>query len=324
METLEKTYEIKIPVYVSERVPLEKQSLFSNTQETLLQHVQDILANYNSTPNSIVYTEKRNKTNRIGIKSVSPTEVSFGTDKGLILRVTAYKTNLLDGYYQDKTDTQKINFQQLDKLCSDNYFYLLYPLVRRIYASNEDEVYWQLFVYEDPSKADDEMVQIGRAIMKKILNTPIKNIKSDKLIEDLKKHKIANVEIILSSLEDNAEGVPAYVKQYPYTCKLKREKKITLSGMTIDDVLEIYNDRTDFDKEKYSKRQLKFLTEDRHSYSVVQEFKEKIAETIEDSFNYKETVSEEDIKNKKIFEITEIKKHMEGVFFNYLANNKNE
>ena len=161
MKTLEKTYEIKIPVYVSERILQEKQSLFSNTPETLLQHVQDILANYNSKPNSIVYTEKRNKTNRIGIKSVSPIEVSFGTDKGLILRVTAYKTNLLDGYYQDKTDTQKIDFQQLDKLCSDNYFYLLYPLVRRIYASNEDEVYWQLFVYEDPSKADDEMVQIG-------------------------------------------------------------------------------------------------------------------------------------------------------------------
>lgn len=324
METLEKTYEIKIPVYVSERISLEQQSLFSNTQETLLQYVKDILANYNSKPNSIVYTEKRNKTNRIGIKSVSPIEVSFGTDKGLILRVTAYKTNLLDGYYQNKTDTQKIDFQQLDKLCSDNYFYLLYPLVRRIYASNEDEVYWQLFVYEDPSKADDEMVQIGRAIMKKILNTPIKNIKSDKLIEDLKRHRIADVEITLSSLEDNAEGVPAYVKQYSYICKLKREKKITLSGMTIDDVLEIYNDRTDFNRENYSKRQLKFFTEDRHNYSVIQEFKDKIVETIEDSFNYKENVSEEDVKNKKIFEITEIKKHMEGVFFNYLANNKNE
>ena len=323
METIEKKYDIKIPVYVSECITLENQSLFSTTPDTLLANAKTNLANYNDNPNSLVYTEKKNKTNRIGIKKVSPIEVSFNTDKCLILQVTAYRTNLLDGYYQDKTDTQKIDFQQLDKLCSDTYFYLLYPLIRRNHSSNADEVYWQLFIYQDPSKADDEMVQIGRAIMKKILKTPIKNIKSDKLIEDLKQHPYADVEITLSSFdEDETDGVPSYVKDYVYTYKLKREKKIVLSGMKIDDALEIYNDMADFNKDNYSKRQLKFSTEDKHTYSIIQEFKEKLTEAIEDSFNYKETVSEDDVKNKKIFEIEEIKKHMEGVFINYLANNR--
>ena len=105
------------------------------------------------------------------------------------------------------------------------------------------------------------MVQIGRAIMKKILKTPIKNIKSDKLIEDLKQHPYADVEITLLSFdEDETDGVPSYVKDYVYTYKLKREKKIVLSGMKIDDALEIYNDMADFNKDNYSKLQFKFST----------------------------------------------------------------
>ena len=329
MEISKKTYDIKIPVYVSECISLDNQSLFANTIKSLIDDVKSILMNYNELsnvkPNSMVYTGSKNKTNLIGIKEITPIDVSFNTDQCLILRLTAYKTNLLDGYFQNKTNTQKIDFQQLDKLCSNTYFYMLYPLIRRNYTTNQDEVYWQLFIYEDPSKVDAEMVQIGRAIMKKILKTPIKNIKSDKLIEDLKRHRVANVEITLSSFdEDDTDGIPIYVKDYAYTYKLKREKKINLSNMKIDDVLEIYNDTADFNKDKYSKRQLKFLTEDRHTYSVIQEFNEKISETIEDSFNYKIQVDEEEVKSKKIFDIEEIKKHMEGVFYNYLSNNSND
>lgn len=324
MEEFIKQYDIKIPVYVSERVKLEKNNLFANSSATLLQHVKDIIANYNSNPQKKVLTAKRNKTDKIGIKSINAIDISFNTDDCLLLQVTAYKTNLLDGYYQDGEEKQQINFQQLDKLCSDTYFYVLYPLIRRNHNSNEDEVYWQLFIYEDPSKSDEEMVQIGRSMMRHILKTPIKNIKSEKLIEDLKAHKLADVEIVLSSFDedDSSDGKPVYVKDYQYSCKFKREKKISLSGMRIQDVLEIYNDRTDFDTSNYTKRQLKFLTEDRHTYSIVQEYKDKIKEAIEDSFNYKESVSEEDVKSKKIFEVDEIRKHMEGVFCNYLANQK--
>ena len=326
MEELAKKYDIKIPVYVSERVKLEKNSLFANSSALLLQQVKDLIANYNSNPQKKILTAKRNKTDKIGIKNINVIDLSFNSDDCLLLQVTAYKTNLLDGYYQDGEEKQQIKFQQLDKLCSDNYFYVLYPLIRRNYNNNEDEVYWQLFVYEDPSKSDEEIVQIGRSMMRHILKTPIKNIKSEKLIEDLKAHKLADVEIILSSFDedDSNDGKPKYIKNYQYSCKLKREKKMLLSGMQIEDVLEVYKDRTDFDTSNYSKRQLKFLTEDRHTYSIVQEFKDKIKESIEDSFNYKESVSEEDVKSKKIFEIDEIKKHMEGVFCNYLANHKND
>ena len=188
MEEFLKQYDIKIPVYVSERVKLEKNNLFANSSATLLQQVRDIIANYNSNPQKKVLTAKRNKTDKIGIKSINAIDISFNTDDCLLLQVTAYKTNLLDGYYQDGEEKQQINFQQLDKLCSDTYFYVLYPLIRRNHNSNEDEVYWQLFIYEDPSKSDEEMVQIGRSMMRHILKTPIKNIKSEKLIEDLKAH----------------------------------------------------------------------------------------------------------------------------------------
>ena len=45
---------------------------------------------------------------------------------------------------------------------------------------------------------------------------------------------------------------------------------------------------------------------------------------VEEPAEEAESVSEEDVKSKKIFEIDEIKKHMEGVFCNYLANRKND
>ena len=55
METIEKTYDIKIPVYVSECITLENQSLFSTTPDTLLANAKTNLANYNDNPNSLVY-----------------------------------------------------------------------------------------------------------------------------------------------------------------------------------------------------------------------------------------------------------------------------
>ena len=73
------------------------------------------------------------------------------------------------------------------------------------------------------------------------------------MIEDLKAHKLADVEIILSSFDedDSNDGKPKYIKNYQYSCKLKREKKMLLSGMQIEDVLEVYKDRTDFDTSNY-------------------------------------------------------------------------
>lgn len=57
---------------------------------------------------------------------------------------------------------------------------------------------------------------------------------------------------------------------------------------------------------------------------MVQEFKEKMTESFEDSFNFSIEIKESAIKDKSIFETENIKKNVEGIFANYLAANSND
>ena len=241
------------------------------------------------------------------------------------MRVSAFKSNLTDGYYQQANDTEKaIRFNEKDKICSDTYCFILYPFLTMQSDNNAKyDIYWHIFLYDDPSKANNEMIKIARSIMKSVLNTPIKNIKSDKLMADIKRYKSINsVEIELSSIIDDDEGVPKYIQKYNFKSIVKKGKKITLSNMSSDDAVCALQDNSFL--ENYSKRQCKFTTHNKHIFNIIQEYKDKLSETIEESFNYTINVNEEDIKSGKIFETDTIKRNVEGIFTEYIANCSDE
>lgn len=319
MTEQQKNYKIKVPVYVSELIERDENgAVFATTPESMINDAQTSINTYNSNPHKQVTSDKRAKTTTIGIQNIEYTDMQFNNDKCLLLKVTAYKTNLIDGYYQSAKDEEKeIRFEEKDKLCSDTYFYILYPLVSRNLETNIVEIYWHVFIYEDPSKANDEMARIARLIMSKIIKVPIKNIKSDKMLADIRRYKlISEVEISLSSIDsDNDSDVPTYIQNYTFESKLKKEKTIKLSNMKADDAISAFEDGTF--KDSYSRRQLKFTTYNKRVFSVIQEFKDKLSLALEDSFNYSIDVEESDMKS--IFKIETIKKNVEGIFTRYMA-----
>lgn len=309
-----KVYLLKVPVYVSEVKKFDTTDFFASKKENHIADVKSQIDNYNSDPKK-VSSDKRAKTTTTVIESIKCTDISFNTDPCLLLQVTAYKTNLVDGFFQSGTNSE-VRFAQSDKLGSDTNFFILYPEVKLL--ATEIILYWHIFIYEDPSKANEEMVRIARLLMNRILNRPIKNIKSDKLLEDLRKNQlIPQVKIKLSSFSDDDGDLPPYLSNYTVEkSTLKQEKDISLLDVSIDDAIELYND--DSFTGLFDKKSIKYITANKRILSVLKEYNQKITETLEDSFNYTMEIPEEIVKNGSIFDTQIIKNNVEGIFANYM------
>ena len=316
-----KEYKIKIPVFVSEKANYDNNGkIIQTTIDELINSAKTLINEYNSKPTLRLTSDKRNKAITIGIECINYEDIAFNEDKCLLLRAKAYKTNLIDGFYQSGNNLeQEIRFKEDDKICSDTYCFILYPF--KVLQSDNGlkfDIYWHIFIYEDPSKMNDEMSTIARLIMRKIIGKPIKNIKSEKLLSDIKKSKVlSEVEINLSTIGDDEEGVPEYLNNYKVECKTKKLKSIKLNNMSSEDAIKAIKDDSFLDKS--TRRLLRFKTPNNRVFTITQEFKENLIETLEDSFNYAITIKEEDIKNGNIFKTEIIKQNVEGIFTRYMS-----
>lgn len=323
MEEKKKSLCIKVPVYVSQ--PIERENeFFSVTNKTLIEEAKVLINSFNSTPQKAIISEKKTKTTTIGINHIDCIDLQFNNDECVLLKVTAYKSNLIDGFLQSETlKENELRFKPNDKLCSDTYFYILYPTIVRNDEKEKVIAYWHIFLYEDPSKESTDMTSIARLIMRAVMNVPIKNIKSDKMLAELKKFElISQVEIVLSSVSDDDDGVPKYLQRYKCSNKLRKERKMVLENVSIQDAITAFED--DSFTLDYSRRIIKFRTYNKRVFSMVQEYREKLSSTLDDSFNYSIEVVESEVKNGSIFEPEKIKKNVEGIFARYLAESHDD
>ncbi len=302
-----KVYQIKVPIYTSNNIPNEHK-LFGDTYVEMLESAKLSIEKYNNDPQWHVTSDKRAKTNIMGINQIKAIDCSIGSDKCLLLRATVYKTNLIDGYYEGE-NSDIIIFKENDKLCSNTHFLLLYPNIF-FNEDNTSTVYWRVFVYEDPSKSNDEVTRVAKLIMKEIIKCPIRCIKEKKLMADLKaQHIINGIEMTLTSLVDNDDDTPPYLQEYIVDCHMKKVKKIKLENIPSDNAIKTYFD-TDF-CHTYTKRQIQYLLANKRVLTVTQEFKENLKQTFEDSFNYSFEITEQELKNGDIFKTNFIVQHME-------------
>lgn len=323
MEEKKKSLCIKVPVYVSQ--PIERENeFFSVTNKSLIEEAKILINSFNSTPQKAIISEKKTKTTTIGINHIDCIDLQFNYDECVLLKVTAYKSNLIDGFLQSETlKENELRFKPNDKLCSDTYFYILYPTIVRNDEKEKVVAYWHVFLYEDPSKESTDMTSIARLIMRAVMNVPIKNIKSDKMLAELKKFDlISQIEIVLSSVSDDDGGVPKYLQRYKCSNKLRKERKMVLENVSIQDAITAFED--DSFTLDYSRRIIKFRTYNKRVFSMVQEYREKLSSTLDDSFNYSIEVDELDVKNGSIFETEKIKKNVEGIFARYLAESHDD
>lgn len=323
MNQINDSHTINIPAFISELKEIDENgAIFTFNEDSLIEEAKIKFDEYNEKNEQPIISDKRSKkATRLGIGNIEIIDISFNTDKALLLKVSSFKTHLVDGYYQrlkdDDQTKDEYQFKINDRICSDTYFFVLYPVVKRNTDNNKCQEYWHVFLYVDPSKEEADMKMIARYIMSKILKRPIKHIKANKFIEELKKQKlIQSVEISLFSYSDNDdEDRPGYLKEYPIVCKIKKHKTITLAGMTPEDAVAAYED-TSF-KENYNRRQLKFINENQQVYQATQEFHKRMKESFEDSFNYSVSVTIGEVNSGEIFKTDFIKDKIEGLLTRY-------
>lgn len=323
MKNQEIEHTINIPAFISELREIDENgAIFKNNIDQLIESTKALINDFNSKNKGTIITDKRSKkSTKLGIGAIEIIDLPFNQDKALLLKVSAYKTNLVDGYYQrlkeDDSTKDEYKFERDDRICSDTYFLILYPIVKSDSNTLKCQEYWHVFLYVDPSKESYDMKVIAKYIMSAIIKRPIKNIKAHKFIEELRKHDIIqSAEITLSSFsESDDEEKPGYLADYSIKCKVRKQKTIRLSRMKIEDAIAAYED-TSFTG-TYNKRQLKFINENQQVYQATQEFHNKMRETFEDSFNYTIAVTFAEVNSKKIFETDFIKEKIEGLLTRY-------
>lgn len=311
---------ISIPIYISDLLPIDKESesLFPCTPIVLIDSAKSKIEAFNSSPNNHLIEDNRSPSPiKHGISAISVVDLDFNKDKCLLLCVAAYQTNLMDGYYVDASNSDEHHFNTNDKICYNTYNIILYPKIYKNVLKGKHAAYWHVFLYLDPNKDSKIMSKIARHIMSKVLNAPIRNVKSEKFLNDIRNTpQFTKVEISLHTYNEGEESEPDYVRKYRYESKIKRLKTLTLYNVKPEDALSALEDTSSVCQN--ARRTLRFETHEQRVFSSVQEFRDKLSHTFEDSFNYTVSVSLSDVSSKKIFEIDFIKEKMEGLFTRYL------
>ena len=119
----QKSYCIKIPVYTTTMID-QSCGLFGNvTYQDMLQMVRKKIDDFRNP----ISTSNRNKTKKTVINRVSYQEVKIGDVPSLLLQISAFTTNIYDGYFEADT---KIQIAKENKIGSDANYALLYPRIQ--------------------------------------------------------------------------------------------------------------------------------------------------------------------------------------------------
>lgn len=127
--------------------------------------------------------EHRNnyKTMVVVIDGITPIEVKVGDVPALLLKISSYKTNLIDGYFES---SEKIHFQKNNKIGSDGNYVLFYPMIKGL-QKDKYQHYFLMVIYEDPTKESGEVSRLARIVANKVLKQPVQNIKTPMIMNEL-------------------------------------------------------------------------------------------------------------------------------------------
>ncbi len=131
--------------------------------------------------------ENEKKTYERVIKGIDYEETIIGDRPALLIKTTAYNTNYIDGFYEERS---KVPLTKDSKIGSDNNFMLMYPHISGL-TQNQYKYYWIVLLYEDPNKVFNELSGTAKAVLNKVLNIKIENIKLKKLINEIITKKVA-------------------------------------------------------------------------------------------------------------------------------------
>ncbi|MBN2348625.1 MAG: hypothetical protein JXJ22_07310 [Bacteroidales bacterium] len=312
----EKSYKIKVPVFTSEPI-LKGKDLFGGVSHVdMIQYVHKKVSAYKENIDK-VSRNKRNKVQKKEIDNVNCIDCSIGDRPCVILQITAYNTNLFDGYVE--TD-KKITLEQNNKIGSENFFVLLAPNIIGIDINNY-KYQWIFLVYEDPHKETQDILSTVKLVINKILGFSTSNIKLPEILDELKRIKnIPELTLNFTAISNDENEVDVKYQTYLVGSKFRKQKEDKFENMPFNETEEVINDLSYEDD--YQKRVVK-VTLGKKEYRITRdslyEAKGIIQETAEEIFNEAIGVTETELKDK-IYDIDFIIEKLTPVLQNYLLS----
>lgn len=308
--TKEKSYNIKVPVYTTEIIE-ESNCLFGITRTEMIEAIKTKIANFQSE----LSFENRNKTKKTVINKIECTEHMLGTTPSLLLQISAYNTNLYDGYFEAE---EKIEFQIDNKIGNDTNFMLIYPIINGLSQNNYTR-YFLILVYEDPNKDGGELLKISKNVVNKILNIPIQNIKLPTLLDELKAISTTpELQVRYFGMSNADNEVDVKYREYLQSGKIKRTKENSFKNMPFDTVQDLLNESDD--SGEYQRKVVKLIygkKEFKISKELFNEAGEALKETAEKIYNATTSISKAELP--KIYNTEFIVEKIEAVLNNYLS-----
>lgn len=317
MKKKSKSYIIKVPVYTTEMIENPNGLFGSPTYENMIEFITNKLTQFSS-KNKTINIDNRIKTKQTVIKDINYSVNEIGINKGILLKVSAYSTNLYDGYLENK---KKIEFNREDKIGSDTNFILIYPMIIGLERENYT-TYFIVLIYEDPTKINEEISKIAKVILNNVLEIPITNIKLPSIMDELKKMgEIPELQLKYSSIINDDNEVDIKYRTYFQKSRIRKQREDFFKNMPFEKVEElIYNND---DNEEYQKLEIK-LTNGKKEYKIMKELLSEAGEVLKESaekvFNASTAITEQEL-NDKIHDVEFIISKLKPILENFISIN---
>lgn len=311
-ETVEKSYNIKVPVYTTTMLD-QNVGLFDNVSyHELILMAKERISKFKSP----ISSSSRNKTKRTVVSNIECHDVNIGDVPSLLLQVSAFTTNMYDGYFEAE---EKITITKENKIGSDSNFVLLYPRIKGL-SSDSYTCFFLILAYEDPTKDSGEVSRLAKIIANKILDIPIQNIKLPMIFDELKDiHTIPELQIRYRSIIDAENDVDVKYREYLVTQKFEKKKEKNFKNIPYETMIQLLSDQTD--NEDYQHKDTK-ITIGRKEYRIkrelAEEAHEELNETAEKIFNALSSITPLELENK-VHDIDFITEKLTAILSNYLS-----
>lgn len=294
MEKKEKIYTVKVPVYTTQMIENAQDIFGGISYQDMLSYVKHKLNSYSENGEKIEF-ENRNKTQKTVINNINYTEHNAGKVSGILMQISAYSTNLYDGYLEAE---EKIKFKKEYKIGSETNFVMIFPLIKGIDRTNYLR-YFIIMVYEDPTKTNEEISKIAKAVMNRILELPIANIKLPSILEELRAiGTIPELQVKYSSVYNHENDVDLKFREYLVSGKVKKQKEDYFKNMPIEKIEDLLNEK---DENEYQKKEAKLVV-GKKEYKILKELiketGEVLKETAEKVFNASTSITENELNHK--------------------------
>lgn len=310
-------YELKIPVYISEKLQREK-GLFDLTQTDMIAHLKRSIDIHNDASTPIV-ARKRKKPQKKEIKDISYYDYNFGGTPTLYVQLNAANTNLYDTYIERG---EIIELSKTDKVGSENNWLLFYPLIKGVNPTNY-EYLWLIFIYVDPHRIFDDITQSAKLFVKHILGLKLKNVKTQDVINELKElGNTPEMRIKYTCVVGDNNDVDVKYQEYHIKGVFKKAKEDVFANMPFEYSEEMINE-TDYQSD-FQRKEI-YVIIGKKEYKIIKreqldEAKKKLEDIVEETFNMSCTITESELDPSTLFDIEFMADKMRPVIENYLTS----